>query len=110
MPHLKQVLSYSIHRGYFAKKYSRTSLKLKYFIPTLFVLGLIFGIPFSFYNNYIKMTYFVVVSVYTALLILSSLKTQNPLMWLSIFFGIFLTHMAYGIGFVIGLLKPKLIR
>ncbi len=40
--HLKQVANYALHRGYFAKRFPETSLKLSYFIPSLFVLGLVF--------------------------------------------------------------------
>ena len=36
--HLKQVGAYGLHRGYFARYYPETSFRLKYFIPTAFVL------------------------------------------------------------------------
>lgn len=107
-PHLKQIFNYSKHRGYFAKKYPQTSFKLGYFIPSLFVLGLIFGFVLSFFNIYLKTIYLVVISLYGILVLLSSLKTKNTLMWILIFLGIFLTHITYGIGFIIGLLKLKL--
>jgi len=34
--HLKQVGAYGLHRGFFARNYPETSLKIKYFAPTLF--------------------------------------------------------------------------
>jgi GT2 family glycosyltransferase len=34
--HLKQVGAYGLHRGFFAKSHPETSLRLKYFIPTIF--------------------------------------------------------------------------
>jgi hypothetical protein len=46
--HLKQIGGYGIHRGYFVKKYPQTSLRLKYFIPTLFFL-FVLATPFIFY-------------------------------------------------------------
>ena len=38
-PHLKQVGNYGKHRGYFAKKFPRTSLRLTYFVPSIFLIG-----------------------------------------------------------------------
>jgi cellulose synthase/poly-beta-1,6-N-acetylglucosamine synthase-like glycosyltransferase len=34
--HLKQVSTYALHRGYFAKKYPETSAKLSYLLPSLY--------------------------------------------------------------------------
>ena len=42
-PHLRQLGRYAFHRGYFVKKSPKTSFKLSYFIPSLFVLGLVAG-------------------------------------------------------------------
>ena len=42
-PHLRQLGRYAFHRGYFVKKSPKTSFKLSYFIPSLFVLGVILG-------------------------------------------------------------------
>ena len=41
--HLKQIKNYATHRGLFVKKYPQTSFKLKYFVPSFFVMGLFFG-------------------------------------------------------------------
>ncbi|MBQ5511265.1 MAG: hypothetical protein IIT94_09040, partial [Prevotella sp.] len=42
-PHLRQLGRYAFHRGYFVKKSPKTSFKLSYFVPSLFVLGLVAG-------------------------------------------------------------------
>ena len=36
--HLRQIGAYGLHRGYFARHYPETSLRLKYFLPSLFFL------------------------------------------------------------------------
>ena len=48
--HLRQIGSYGLHRGFFAKKYPETSLKFKYFIPTIWVLFLVLGTIFSLFS------------------------------------------------------------
>jgi len=40
-PHLIQVTRYATHRGYFAKKFPKTSLKISYFIPSFFTIYII---------------------------------------------------------------------
>ncbi|MCF8070510.1 MAG: glycosyltransferase [Desulfobacterales bacterium] len=41
--HLKQIGNYGMHRGFFAKKFPETSLRLSYFIPSFFFLFVILG-------------------------------------------------------------------
>lgn len=50
--HLKQVGAYGLHRGFFAKRFPETSLKVGYFAPSLFLLftlvsvvALVVGVP-----------------------------------------------------------------
>jgi GT2 family glycosyltransferase len=50
IPHLKQMASYALHRGYFAKKYPQTSLKGIYFLPSIFIIGLMLGGIISLYS------------------------------------------------------------
>jgi len=42
-PHLKQIGNYALHRGKFAKEFPETSLRLSYFVPTIFLVFLIAG-------------------------------------------------------------------
>ncbi len=50
--HLKQIGSYGLHRGFFAKRYPETSFKLLYFIPALFVLYFaLFIVSLLFFNK-----------------------------------------------------------
>ncbi len=50
--HLKQIGSYGLHRGFFAKRYPETSFRLLYFIPALFVLYFaLFIVSLLFFNK-----------------------------------------------------------
>lgn len=42
--HLRQVGRYGLHRGFFTKKYPETSMRLSYFVPTLFTLAMLIGV------------------------------------------------------------------
>jgi len=110
--HLKQVFNYSQHRGFFAKKYPKTSLKALYFFPSLFLLFLIL-MPFFIKYQSGLYVYVFVLSIYILLLIIAGitegLRYKSILIGLLVIPLIFLTHITYGIGFLLGLLKPKLI-
>ncbi len=54
IPHLKQVWSYAAHRGYFIKRFPETSLRLTYFLPSIFVLSSIFGLFLFIYKSTTK--------------------------------------------------------
>ena len=117
--HLKQIANYALHRGYFVKKFPETSFKLSYFIPSIFVVGLILG-PFL----PVRLVYFYCIILYLFLVILSSLLVVVPTQRIAtklrdcprrglslsfmIFSGIILTHITYGIFFIKGLLARKL--
>ena len=113
MPYLKQISRYGRHRGQFARIFPETSRLPSYFIPSLFTLGLVMGpITFSFSPAF-KVLYFYVLILYFSILLYESTKVmfmdKSLLAGFYIFLGIFLTHMVYGINFIIGLLKkPKL--
>ena len=42
-PHLRQLGRYGFHRGYFVKRFPATSCRASYFVPSLFVLGVLLG-------------------------------------------------------------------
>src|SRR4030042_3248670 len=49
--HVKQISAYGLHRGYFAKKLSRTSLNWRYFMPSLFLLFIFFGAIAGYFSR-----------------------------------------------------------
>jgi len=102
-PHLKQIWNYGVHRGYFVKKFPRTSLRLSYFIPSLFVLGLILGIAASFFSPVLSVVFMAVLAIYLLLVLISSFVREVKLIPL-VYLGIISTHLTYGVGFVKGLL------
>lgn len=107
IPHLLQVYSYASHRGYFAKKYPQTSLRLVFFIPSLFVVGLIMGIILSFYNTILRNLYLSVLILYFLIIFFTTLNIKNLKMKLFVIIGIILTHIVYGLGFIRGLTRIK---
>jgi GT2 family glycosyltransferase len=107
LPHLKQVASYGLHRGYFVKRYPANSFRIAYFIPTLFLLALAAGAVLSVFFAGFKILYFWGLFLYFTPVLIFSFSKDLRLIPL-IFFGTILTHFTYGIYFLKGLLSSKL--
>ena len=101
-PHLKQIKAYALHRGYFAKRFPRTSLRLSYFLPSMFFLFLIFGWLIN-----VKL-YFGVVLLYLILTFVSVARLKTWRLKLLTFMGIIATHITYGVWFIKGLFSRRL--
>ncbi len=108
--HLRQATNYAKHRGYFAKVLPQTSRRFAYFVPTLFVAGLILGPVLAIFVPAIWYIYGSVLLVYFLLLAGSIRHAENFRVWILALLGIFLTHVGYGIRFVQGLCSKKLLR
>ncbi|MFH1519954.1 MAG: glycosyltransferase [Candidatus Omnitrophota bacterium] len=115
--HLDQIKSYALHRGYFAKKYPKTSLQIEYFIPSVFVAGLLAGSFLSLLFPLVKFFYTFISALYLTLvfgssLILASETKENCINKVKLFlftiFGIIATHIAYGLYFIKGLWVKKM--
>ena len=109
IPHLKQISRYGMHRGQFAKIFPETSRKPMYFVPGLFVLGLVFGPISAFISSSLFYVYLFTIYVYLSLVFLEASRvvlTQKKVK-LGLYFiaGIFSTHLVYGFSFLYGLLK-----
>ena len=114
--HLRQLGRYAFHRGYFCKRYPSNSLRLSYFIPTLFVAylflwAILVAIPqpdimsvelFCIWQGIISMP----MLAYILLVLLTSFAL-NPVVWIVTLCGVFATHITYGIRFLGGLLAKK---
>lgn len=105
-PHLKQIANYARHRGYFAKRFPENSLKIQYFIPSLFVIFLVAGEIFSLLFLPVRPVYFSVITVYLLFAAISSLRSKG--LFMHVFAGIILTHIFYGIYFLRGLFALRL--
>ncbi|MCX6347282.1 MAG: glycosyltransferase [Actinobacteria bacterium] len=112
--HLKQVFSYSIHRGYFVKKFQKNSAKFLYFMPSIFIFFLIVGAGFSFFYLYFLYFYISIIFIYMILLFINSIlrfrENKNVVLSLLLIPSIFLTHIFYGSGFFKGLFSKELTR
>jgi len=113
-PHLIQVTRYATHRGFFVKKFPRTSLKLSYFIPSVFVLYTL-SIPLvtKLIPNMFSLFIFPFL-IYVLLLGVDSvkvyLKSKSIAASILTAFGIFISNISYGVFFIKGLLsKPELV-
>ena len=114
--HLRQLGRYAFHRGYFCKRYPSNSLRLSYFIPTLFVAylfiwAILVAIPqpdimsvelFCIWQGIISMP----MLTYILLVLLTSFSL-NPAVWVITLCGVLATHVTYGIRFLGGLLARK---
>jgi GT2 family glycosyltransferase len=106
--HLKQVYSYAIHRGFFVKKFPKTSRNFAYFVPLFFIF---FFVTFPFLSIIHKMfswIYLSVIFIYISMVFISSIKIHNLNIFGHIFLGTILTHVAYGVGFLKGLISKEL--
>ena len=108
--HLRQATNYAKHRGYFAKALPKTSCKPAYFIPSLFVIGLVAGPILSYFVPILWYFYFAVIMLYLILLICSIRKASSFSVWILTFCGIIATHIGYGIMFIRGLCSKELLR
>jgi cellulose synthase/poly-beta-1,6-N-acetylglucosamine synthase-like glycosyltransferase len=115
--HVTQISAYGLHRGFFAKKYSETSLNWRYFMPSLLVLFIIFGGIGSLFSKTFIYLYVFGWSVYFVALLNAFydiyMHEKNILVTLAASYYIFLTHVFYGLRFLQGFvftrnLKSKL--
>jgi GT2 family glycosyltransferase len=113
-PHLIQVSRYAFHRGLFIKLFPENSLKLSYFIPSIFVLNLILTIVYLFTNNIYLLPSLILINFYLAFICFESyriFKKHGSIGFVILcLFGIFFSNLVYGIYFLIGVFsKPKLV-
>jgi len=105
---VKQNFNYGRSRAQFLKKHN-AAFKPVFIMPTLFLLGLIFGPFIGALNSTMMLLYAVVVVLYVALIlswgIYKASKSKNWSMVLLLPMLSFMMHMSYGLGFLIGMMK-----
>lgn len=104
----KQIANVGKHRGYFVKKYPKTSRRPIYFLPTLFIFSLIPVLILSFLSKTFFWFLMLLFSLLYLIIFGDVLKRNSLLVALLVPFCIALTHMVYGVCFILGLLIPKL--
>lgn len=111
--HLKQTAGYGSHRGFFAKKFPKTSRKLAYAFPSLFVLFLVFAIIVIALLPGSRLAYFAIfiLGIYAASLfffaIQAIIREKNFLVGILIIPYLFFTHIVYGVKFLQGLVFTR---
>ena len=108
--HLRQVARYAKHRGYFARKFPATSRKISYMLPSLFVLGVIAGMPLAFASRWLAVVYIAVLWLYFTLTFFSCVSLRRPMQWLIVWAGVVATHLVYGANFLRGLFASGMER
>ncbi|MCX6789497.1 MAG: glycosyltransferase [Candidatus Gribaldobacteria bacterium] len=110
--HLRQVGGYGLHRGYFAKKYPENSRKLKYFLPSMFLISMVMGWLLGLYFFWARLLFVALWLVYSLALAIAffniNQKIKNIKVSLATLPYILLTHLVYGYKFLQGLLNKKL--
>jgi GT2 family glycosyltransferase len=102
-PHLRQIKSYALHRGFFARKFPQTSLRLSYFVPSVFTLFAFLGWLSLGVSGELFILWTGIMGVYAALALAFSLRAAHPAGILGTWAGTFLTHVTYGVWFLKGL-------
>jgi glycosyltransferase involved in cell wall biosynthesis len=112
--HVQQISAYGLHRGFFAKKYPKTSLNWRYFMPSLLFLFVIFGGIASFFSRTIFYLYIFGWSVYLVALLNAFYDIwkheKDILVTLAASYYIFLTHIFYGARFIQGFVFTKKLK
>lgn len=109
--HIKQISAYGLHRGYFAKTFSKTSLGWRYFMPSIFVLFIVIGGVLAFFSKIFLQIYIFGWIIYFVAILNAFYDIykheRNILVTLAASYYIFLTHIFYGIRFLQGLLFTR---
>lgn len=106
--HLKQVVNYALHRGYFAKRFPGTSRRVSYFIPSLFVLVFFLGWLLRFIHPFFFQVYLGVILLYFVCILFAGFKHRNLKLAFLVSSGIVATNLSYGIFFLKGFFSRRL--
>jgi len=106
LPHLRQLGRYGFHRGYFCKRFPSNSLRLSYFIPTIFDVYLVLLFFLMMFRAagivYAALPLF----IYFVFVLLTSFSFK-PHHWILTAVGVVLSHIWYGVRFIQGLCAAK---
>ena len=107
LEYAKQVGNVGLHRGYFVKKYPKTSLRLSYFLPAIATLILILMFVFSLiFNEFTKLFLPSIIFVYI-LVYISGMRENTFGINVLFPFAVIINHISYGLNFIKGLFFVK---
>ncbi|MBI4227064.1 MAG: glycosyltransferase [Candidatus Omnitrophica bacterium] len=107
-PHLRQILRYAEHRGYFVRRFRALGFRLSYCLPTMFTIAVVSAGPVVRLWPATAAAYAAGLVVYGAIALTYGLRAGNLRMSALIVLGTVATHVTYGIYFLKGLLVPRL--
>jgi cellulose synthase/poly-beta-1,6-N-acetylglucosamine synthase-like glycosyltransferase len=105
--YLTQISRYSVHRGFFAKKFPSTSRRLGYFLPSIMVLALgVLVVSAPFFKGGLLVTTFLLLAYLALVVVVISRNSfrRAPI----VLIAVPLTHVVYGLGFMKGLASRRL--
>lgn len=106
--HCRQVSRYAVHRGYFVKRFAGNSQKVTYWLPSALVLFLVAGPVLLWGIPSWGPIYLIALGAYGALVAAEGFRTRDLRLAGLVAAGIVATHVTYGVGFLRGLLAPRL--
>jgi cellulose synthase/poly-beta-1,6-N-acetylglucosamine synthase-like glycosyltransferase len=106
--HLRQIARFGLHRGFFAKKFPKNSLRLVYFTPLLLLLFLVAGGITSFFLPELRVLFLSLITIYLILTLINAILSKDLKLFLPVWAGTILTHLTYGAFFLVGLMKRDL--
>jgi cellulose synthase/poly-beta-1,6-N-acetylglucosamine synthase-like glycosyltransferase len=108
--HMRQVLAYGEHRGYFCRKFPKTSMRLSYFLPSLLLLGTSLGWMSGFADPLLFRLWLGGVGLYLALAVLNAwtMAGSNLRLAALVLGGTLATQFGYGWFFLRGLFSRNL--
>lgn len=109
--HIKQVGNYGLHRGFFFKKKIGASYKLKYICPSLIVIYLLLSMVFMTFlkewNEFLIGWFLYLIIIIKGVIEIK--KIEGFRIAISSIPYVFITHFIYGLMFMVGLCKSKII-
>lgn len=111
LPYLKQIGNIGMHRGYFAKRYPKTSLRPMYFLPSTLAIGFLAMLIAMLLGGVSVVLFLAAFAFFFTIAFLSIIipaKSLSRALLAST--GVLLTHIVYGLNFIRGLIAKKLYR
>lgn len=114
--HLRQVKSYALHRGYFVKRFPKTSLKPSYFLPSLLLAYTALGWAAGLVWPPAAILWALSLAAYLLLALIQAWASlwqapesmRGARLGLLVAGGVVATHLTYGWHFLAGLLAKSM--
>jgi len=106
--HLKQVGAYGLHRGYFARHFPHTSLKVKYLLPSFIALVVISTSIVVLFDSKIGAAFIATLAIYLLVIFLGAIDVaikSNVLVATGALLYVAPSHIYYGYRFIRGFFK-----